>query len=157
MDRLFLYCEGKQVGCRHLGDIDDLDSPNGRAAYPGRWYYNTFPLPLEMTKGKAELHFEIRSSGRIWGYGTNFDQYQKPMTEATRGLYRVYTQTSGFFTPPAGEEQGEPPANPPVRKSPGQEISPKWRRTLIPSLRGCSRIRVRSGRTSCGFSPAPIM
>jgi len=122
VDRLFFYCEGKQIGYRHLGDIDDLDSPNGRAAYPGRWYYNTFPLPLAMTKDHAELHFEIRSSGRIWGYGTNFDQYQKPMTEATRGLYRVYTQTSGFFTPPADEKQGEPPAKPPIRQAPGEEV-----------------------------------
>ena len=105
-DRLMLFCEGKQVGYRHLGDVDSLDVGNEAPFCPGRFFYNTSPLPAEMTKGKGEVHLEIRASGRIWTYGRNFAEYQKPMTEPSRGLYRVYTHTDGAFVPPADEKQG---------------------------------------------------
>lgn len=74
-----------------------------------------------MTQGKRELRFEIRSTGRIWGYGTTFEQYQKPMTEPTRGLYRAYTHTDGFFVPPIGEKQGLAPVAASARAEPGLE------------------------------------
>ncbi len=121
---LILLCEGRQIGYRHLGDIDVLDfgSDSGSPSFNGRFYFTTTPIPSELTKGKTELHFEIRSNGRIWGYGTNFAQYQKPMTEPTRGLYRIYTHTGGCFVPPAGEKQGTLPATVPVRNEPGAEV-----------------------------------
>jgi hypothetical protein len=121
---LILWCEGKQLGYRHLGDIDVLDfgSDSGSPALNGRFYYTTSPLPLEMTRGKSEMHFEIHSTGHIWGYGTTFDEYQKPMTEPSRGLYRVYTHTDGCFVPPAAEKQGAAPVDPPVRPDPGSEV-----------------------------------
>ena len=121
---LILRCEGKQLGYRHLGDIDVLDfgSDSGSPALNGRFYYTTSPLPLEMTRGKTELHFEIHSTGHIWGYGTTFDKYQKPMTAPSRGLYRVYTHTDGCFVPPADEKQGPAPTDPPVRPEPGPEV-----------------------------------
>lgn len=121
-NRLILFVEGKQVGYRHLGDVDLLDFGTEDRGYNGRFYYNTSPLPLDMTKGRTELHCQIRSIGRIWGYGTTFEQYQKPLTEPTRGIYRVYTHTDGFFAPPADEKQGTPPAHPPVRQGPGPEV-----------------------------------
>ncbi|HYO10749.1 MAG TPA: hypothetical protein VER17_17425 [Tepidisphaeraceae bacterium] len=121
-NRLFLYCEGKQVGYRHLGDIEQLDYGSDEPAYNGRFFYNTTPLPPDLTRGKTELTCEIRSTGRIWGYGRDFAQYQKPMTEPTRGIYRAYTHGDGCFVPPADERQGDPPATPTVRKSPGPEV-----------------------------------
>jgi hypothetical protein len=125
--RLILFLEGKQIGYHHLGDIDILDfgSDSGEPAYNDRFFYNTCPLPVDMTKSKSALHFEIRSIGRIWGYGTTFEQYQKNMTDSSRGIYRVYTHTDGFFNPPPDDKQGNPPANPPVRSSPGQEVMDK--------------------------------
>ena len=121
-NRLILFVEGKQVGYRHLGDVDILDFGTEDRGYNGRFYYNTSPLPPDMTQGKTELHCQIRSIGRIWGYGTTFEQYQKPLTEPTRGIYRVYTHTDGFFAPPADEKQGAAPAHPPVRRGPGPEV-----------------------------------
>ena len=121
-NRLYLFCEGKQIGYRHLGDVDMLDAGTDQPAYAGRFYYATTPLPLTMTQGKTALHFEIRSTGRVWGYGTTFEQYQKTMTEPTRGIYSVYTHTDGFFAPPADEKQGQAPASPPVRQMPGPEV-----------------------------------
>jgi len=123
-DRLLLFCEGKQIGYIHLGDIDILDFGNDSTdpPYKGRFYYNTSPLPTELTQGKSELHFEIRSIGPVWGYGNTFDKFQQTMTVPTRGIYRVYTHTEGFFVPPAGEMQGSVPAVPPVRTGLGPEV-----------------------------------
>jgi hypothetical protein len=135
-NRLILFCEGKQVGYRHLGDIDILDIGDNAAAYAGRFFYNTSPLPLEMTKGRTELHFEIRGNGPIWGYGTNWEQYQHPMKEPSRGIYAAYTHTDGCFVPPAAEKQGEAPANPPVRKVPGEEVLAQVKGRLTRELNG---------------------
>ena len=123
-DRLILFCEGKQVGYIHIGDIDLLDFGNddNTPPYNGRFYYSTSPLPVEMTKGKTELHFEVRSIGPVWGYGQTFGQFQKTMTLPTRGVYKLYTHTDGCFIPPAEEKQGNAPAPPPVRQEPGAEV-----------------------------------
>ena len=122
---LILFCEGKQVGYRHLGDVDLLDIGGEEAAFPGRFIYTTTPLPLALTRGKTTLHCEIRSSGQTWAYGNTFDKFQKPMTTPTRGLYKFYTHTDGFFSPPENEKQGDAPKNLPVRSTPGAEVIDK--------------------------------
>lgn len=119
--RLIVYLEGKQLGYRHLGDIDILDSGAGEPACNGRFYYATTPLPPSLTKGRTHLACELRSTGRIWAYGGSFEEYQRVMTDPSRGIYRLYTHTDGFFVPPAGESQGAFPATTPVRPEPGPE------------------------------------
>jgi hypothetical protein len=121
---LLLFCEGKQVGYRHLGDIDILALPDEEPRYNGRFYYVTTPLPPAMTKGKSEVHLEIRATGPIWGYGNNFDQYQKPMTTPERNMYRLYTHTDGCFVPPVDEKQGDAPLAV-KRTEPGAELLDK--------------------------------
>ncbi len=101
---LILYIDGKQVGFRHLGDHDILDHGSSEPQFKDRFFYTTGLLPLNMTKGKKELELEIRATGRIWGYGGNFEKYQKDMTAPSRGIYAAYTHTEGFFAPPAGEK-----------------------------------------------------
>ena len=49
---LVLFCEGKQVGYRHLGDLDVLALPDDEPRYNGRFYYATTPLPRALTAGK---------------------------------------------------------------------------------------------------------
>lgn len=119
---LILYVEEKQVGYRHLGDVEILDLGAEAPLYKGRFCYRTNPLLLSLTKGKRELSCEIRSTGAIWGYGTTFDRFQQPMKEPTRGIYRLYTHTDGYLAPPTDEKQGDAPKNPPVRKTPGPEM-----------------------------------
>lgn len=121
-NQMTLHIEGKQVGYRHLGDIEALDIGADAPAYPGRFIYRTSPLPPGLTKGKETVTCEIRATGPIWGYGTSFEKYQKPMTEPTRGLYRAYSHTDGCFTPPADEKQGMYPENAPLRTVPGPEV-----------------------------------
>jgi hypothetical protein len=123
-DRLMLFCEGKQIGWYHLGDVEPLDAGNedGTPQFNNRFFYHTSPLPLALTRGKSLLHLEIRSMGRIWGYGNTWSQYQKDMTQPSRGVYALYMDTEGCFVPPPGEKQGQAPVNPPVRTSPGPEL-----------------------------------
>jgi hypothetical protein len=126
---LILFCDGKQVGYRHLGDVDVLGVPDDEPRYNGRFYYVTTPLPLAMTQGKSLLSMEIRATGPIWGYGATFNQYQKPMTLPSRCIYRVYTHTDGCFVPPADEPQGQAPAATP-RVSPGPEVIGELKRQV---------------------------
>jgi hypothetical protein len=121
-NQITLHLEGKQIGYRHLGDIEALDIGTDAPAYPGRFSYRTCPLPLALTQGKESVDCEIRATGPIWGYGRNFEEYQRAMKEPTRGLYRAYTHTDGFFLPPAGEKQGTFPQDAPLRSSPGPEV-----------------------------------
>ena len=132
---LILFCEGKQIGYRHLGDIDVLALPDEAPRYNGRFYYVTTPLPLALTSGKSEIHLEIRSTGPIWGYGGNWDQYQKQMTKPSRVIYSLATHTDGFFAPPADERQGqEPQAG--KRTQPGPEVLAKAQERVNGTLAG---------------------
>ena len=121
-NNLVLFCDGKQIGYRHLGDVEILDIGGGAPGYNDRFFYNTSPLPLALTRGKTELKFEIRCTGPTWGYGDTFERYQKSMTAPTRGLYGLTIHTDGFFTPPATDKQGVAPVNPPTRPGPDQEV-----------------------------------
>ena len=135
-NELVLFCEGKQVGYRQLGDIDLLDIGGEEAAFPGRFIYNTTPLPLTLTKGKTELHFEIRSYGPTWGYANNFEGFQKALVGSTRGIYKIYSHTDGFFLPPVGEKQGVAPASPPVRNTPSTEVFDKLKSRVNGEVNG---------------------
>lgn len=132
---LILFCEGKQIGYRHLGDIDVLALPDDEPRYNGRFYYATTPLPRALTAGKNEVHLEIRSNGPVWGYGKNFDEYQKPMTAPSRAIYRVATHTDGCFIPPADEKQGEAPRET-VRNTPGEEVLAEVKKRVNGTLDG---------------------
>ena len=61
---LVLFCEGKQVGYRFLGDVDVLALPDDEPRYNGRFYYSTTPLPRALTAGKTEVHLDITAMGR---------------------------------------------------------------------------------------------
>lgn len=134
-NRLVLFVEGRQVGYRHLGDIEILDPGSAEPATPGRFFYRTTPLPPAMTAGHTTVRCELRASGPIWGYGRDFAQYQKPMAGASRALHRIYTHLDGCFMPPADERQGNPP-EPTVRTSPGPEVIDQIRQRVAGSFTG---------------------
>jgi hypothetical protein len=120
-NRLVLSCDGKQIGTRHLGDTDLLDIGSVAPMYAGRFFHNTSPLPLSLTRGKRQLSCRIDSTGTIWPYGVTFDKFQKPMTEPARGMYALAVHTDPFL--PAGdlERKGTAPV-PKVRPAPGVEV-----------------------------------
>ncbi|WP_327347276.1 hypothetical protein [Streptomyces europaeiscabiei] len=69
LGRLQLFAEGKQVGHYHLGAVDPLDIASEDPRSPERFFFHTLPLPLGLTEGKKSISLEIRSMGRISGYG----------------------------------------------------------------------------------------
>lgn len=120
-NRLILSCDGKQIGTRHLGDTDLLDIGSVAPMVAGRFFHNTSPLPLSLTRGKDNLTCRIDSTGAIWPYGLTFEQFQKPMVAPARGMYALTVHTDPFV--PAGplERKGGAPA-PKVRPAPGAEV-----------------------------------
>ncbi len=111
-DHLVMFIDGKQMGYMHLGDYDILDyeaceprdaSPatNPNPQYSGRFTYTTFLLPEVATKGKSEIGVAIRATGKIWGYGNDFQQFQKNVSQDSRGIYGVYIHDRPFYRPPA--------------------------------------------------------
>ncbi|MBP5226495.1 MAG: hypothetical protein J6336_03835 [Kiritimatiellae bacterium] len=96
---LFLFCEGKQIGYRPLGDYDVLCYGSTEPPAHGRYLYMSTPLPLALTQGKRSVNLEIRATGRIWPYGTTFDQYQRPMDKRSRLIYEVATHTDPSWVP----------------------------------------------------------
>ncbi len=121
--RLMLFIDGKQVGQRHLGEVDMLDIMNKHPRNPGKFFYKTLPLPESMTRGKKTVAFAIEAQGHIWGYGNTIERFQKPMVYPSRGLYRAYTHTQPCFVPSGDEPQGEPTIDYPTSTSgPGVEV-----------------------------------
>ncbi|WP_035613070.1 hypothetical protein [Haloferula sp. BvORR071] len=121
-NHMLLFIDGKQIGYRHLGDYEALDLGSDGPAFPGRFSYRTGPLPLALTKGKESIDCEIRAYGPLSAYANQFDDYQKPMRDPSRGLYRAYTHTESCFIPPADEKQGSAPASLQTRTTPGPEV-----------------------------------
>lgn len=133
--RLVLYIDGKQVGQRHLGDVDILDILGKEPRYPGRFTYKTLPLPRSTTAGKEKVTLKIEANGPIWAYGETWDKFQKPLTTPTRGIYAVYTHTDPFFAPGDGETQGAPPDADRRRDQPGPEVLQKVRERVNSEVR----------------------
>jgi hypothetical protein len=121
--RLLLFCEGKQVGVRHLGDVDAcIDILSNEPRFPGRFTYTTTVLPKAVTAGKQAVTLEIRALGRIWSYGDTWERFQKNLEQPSRGIYAAYTHTRPQFVPPADEKQGATPNDAPARTTPGPEV-----------------------------------
>jgi hypothetical protein len=113
---LMLFCDGKQVGYRHLGDIEFIWLGNGQEPLKGRYFYTTIPVPLAQTQGKSEVNLEIRAYGDIWPYGETFDKFQRNMEAPSRSIFKAYTHTSTCLEPEKSEIQGSSVQNPPVEK-----------------------------------------
>ncbi|MEW1837709.1 hypothetical protein AB0392_07125 [Nonomuraea angiospora] len=117
--RLQLFCAGEQVGHYHLGAVDPLDILSQDAHSPGRFHFHTLPLPEAMTHDREQVTLEIRSMGRIWGYGQNPAEFYRSMDKPSRPFYRIYTHTEPYF--PGDGIQGPAP-DVPVRPAPGPEV-----------------------------------
>jgi hypothetical protein len=119
--RLVLFANGLQVGYRREGDYDVLNQTDEEGECPGRFLYETLPLPPALTRGKTSVELKIAALGPMWYYGTTFAQYQKDLAEPTRGIYRVYTHTTARFTPDPSEKQGVFQSLG-IRSGPGDEV-----------------------------------
>ena len=121
LGRLLVSVDGKQLGYAGAGDYSALNQTDEEAEAPGRFFYETLPLPPDLTKRKDSVQVKLVARGPRWVYGTTFEKFQKPFTKESRGLYRFYTHTGEYFIPPADEKQGEAPKAS-IRPAPGDEV-----------------------------------
>ncbi len=119
--RLMLFIDGKQVGQRHLGEVDMLDIMYNYPRYPGNFIYKTLPLPVNMTKGKKEVELRIEAQGPIWGYGPTIEKYQQQMKMPSRGIYGAFVHTDPYLGLSTGNPQAVGVADFPTRPEPGPE------------------------------------
>jgi hypothetical protein len=117
--KLTLFCDGKQIGYRHLGDIEILDIGTQAPPFAGRFTYRTFPLPATLTKGRKQLACAIRASGPYAVYSNKFETFQKPMTGASRPIYALYVHADPFLD--TSDATGRAPTTA-VRPSAGPEV-----------------------------------
>ena len=118
--KLTLFCDGKQIGYRHLGDIEILDIGTQAPPFAGRFTYRTFPLPLTLTKGRQQLDCAIRAGGPFAVYSNRFETFQKPMVQPSRPIYALYVHADPFVT--TDEPAGQAPAVAGARPSAGPEV-----------------------------------
>lgn len=131
--RLLVYVDGKQLGYNGAGDYSALNQVEEEAEAPGRFFYETVPLPPDLTKGKSSVAVKVVARGPRWVYGQSSDKFQKPFTSKSRGLYSFYTHTDGYFIPPGAEKQGAVPKSS-VRPAPGAEVMEKAKGIVINRL-----------------------
>jgi hypothetical protein len=124
-NKLTLFCEGKQIGYRHLGDIEILDLGTVAPMYAGRFTYRTFPLPANLTRGKSMLACHVRATGPFAVYNAEFAKFQKPMEQPSRPIYALYVHSDPFLDP--AEVEGAAPAVAPARPAPGPEVMDQLR------------------------------
>jgi hypothetical protein len=124
-NKLVLYCGGKQIGYRHLGDIEILDLGTVAPMYAGRFTYRTFPLPAGLTRGKRRLACSIRATGPYAVYSSAFEQFQKPMEQPSRPIYALYVHKDPFIDP--SETEGRAPEDAQARPAPGPEVMDELR------------------------------
>jgi hypothetical protein len=119
-NKLVLLCEGRQIGYRHLGDIEILDLGTEAPTYAGRFTDKTFPLPLPLTSGKSELNCAIRALGKFAVYNREFAKFQQPMVGPSRPIYalHVHTQPDAWFD----DAGATAPLAPSARIRPGGEV-----------------------------------
>lgn len=127
---LVLYADGKQVGYRRESDYDLLNATETEPQAPGRFFYETRPLPLSMTKGKTSVSLKIAALGSIYNYGDKWEKYQRILNEPTRGIYRVYTHTGMRFEPSASEKQGAAPKGGLHQSTVGPEVIAESKRIV---------------------------
>jgi len=128
--RLVLYANGEEVGYRNQGDYDLLNQCDEEAEAPGRFFFETRPLPLSLTAGKTQVTLKVAALGRMWPYGTTFEKYQKAFTVPSRGIYEIYTHTVPRLQPPAPEVLCSLPTSG-IRTSPGPEVIEKSKAIVI--------------------------
>lgn len=90
---------------------------------PGRFLYRTFPIPIEVTRGKTSLRLRIETAPAPQTIGAFRDADQPPPKMTYRSSFAIYglhTHVDPWFEPDASERQGLPLAwGPPATKPAG--------------------------------------
>ncbi|WP_105968139.1 AbfB domain-containing protein [Streptomyces geranii] len=114
------YLNGEQIGFRRNSDYEPFSFGFSKPV-PGRFYYSTVMLPIEMTTGREQVEITLR---------TYDGGYSGKVTSNSRGYYAVYTHTAGLLDV-SGEDLPSytPPASTPA------DLSDDEKQQLIDDLR----------------------
>lgn len=97
------------------------------APVPNRFLYRTFPIPIEVTKGKDHIRLRIESAAAPQKIGAfrNADQPKPELSyQPSFAIYGLHTHTDPWFVPPASDVQGKSFVwGPPAAKPPGYPAS----------------------------------
>lgn len=149
--RLMLFIEGKQVGQRHLGEVDMLDIMYDYPRYQGNFFFKTLPLPRNITKGRKSVELTIEAQGPIWGYGDTPERFQRPMRKPSRGIYGAFAHTDPFFRTSAGDETAARLVKYPTRAEPGPEALEKVKKRINGEIAKAVRSKGRLGQDGIRF------
>ena len=78
-------------------------------AFPGRFYYSTYPIPIILTRNRQGVKLTIVSTGSANPYAASATERVSQQREASRGIYAAYIHTDPYFEPPEGVPAGEDP------------------------------------------------
>jgi len=104
-------------------------------AFPGRFYYSTYPIPAFLTRNRETVRLTIISTGGANPYASGADRTSKQV-EASRGIYAAYIHTDPFFEPPETVPVGEDPGlGEPLRSRDGVTAHEHLRREINRGIR----------------------
>lgn len=90
------------------------------APFPGRFIYRTWPIPIEVTRGKSSLALRLHTapSDSTQGVFRNADAAAPKLVQRpAAAIYGIHSHTTPLFVPPASDRHGEPFIwGPPVAK-----------------------------------------
>ena len=81
------------------------------APVPGRFLYRTFPIPIEVTRGKTSLRLRLQTAAAPQNIGAFRNADQPPpklLYRPSFALYGLHAHTDSWFEPPVSERQGPP-------------------------------------------------
>lgn len=103
---LLMLIDGKAMGQMHLGEYDlldyescwprDSDRTKADPEHMGVRTFRTFLLPAQAVAGKTEIKVAIYSVGHVWGYGQDFEKFQKKSAAASRRIYGIICHDQPF-------------------------------------------------------------
>ena len=110
---IYLYNSAKGY---NIANYDQSSTPwldwqvsGGQPAFPGRFYYDTTPIPLSWTQGNTSVTLTLNAA-------ENYERYSGDTTvqlaagQTTRPIYSAYVTTNPDFVPDSSSATGSAPA-----------------------------------------------
>jgi hypothetical protein len=88
----------------------DWQVSGGQPAFPGRFYYDTTPIPLSWTQGQTSVSLTLNAAENDERYD-NHTTVQLASGQSSRPIYDAFTTTDPDFTPDSGDPTGTVPAS----------------------------------------------
>jgi hypothetical protein len=109
---LYVPSEGYNVDNYDEGQVPWLDwqVAGGQAAFPGRFFYETTPVPLAWTQGQTSVSLTLNGAENDERYN-NHQIDQLASGQATRPIYSAFTTTDPDFVPNSADATGSAPAS----------------------------------------------